>query len=119
MLVKFRIPLHTMDINQSVTCVDQSYSESDCRLDIFDRIKAMMDVPTTYEHLAWRLSVARRKDPPHRLLTSYDIDDAFKAVRTEQGSGRRKKRVVLEIINTVCVVIFASDLYELICRCLH
>ncbi|KAG2085712.1 SNF2 family N-terminal domain-containing protein [Suillus discolor] len=99
--VKFRISLHTMDSNQSVTCVDQSYSESDCRLDIFDRIKATMDVPTTYEHLAWRLSVAHHKDPPHHLLTSYDIDDAFKAVRTEQGSGRRKKKVVIEIINTM------------------
>ncbi|KAG2084603.1 SNF2 family N-terminal domain-containing protein [Suillus discolor] len=99
--VKFRISLHTMDSNQSVTCVDQSYSESDCRLDIFDRIKATMDVPTTYEHLAWRLSVARHKDPPHRLLTSHDIDDAFKVVRTEQGSGRRKKKVVIEIINTM------------------
>lgn len=92
-----------MDSTISVTCVDHLHSESDCRLDIFDRIKATMDVPTTYERLAWRLSVSRRKDPPHRLLTSHDIDSAFKAARTEQSSGRGRKGVVIEIINTVCV----------------
>ncbi|KAG1901730.1 uncharacterized protein F5891DRAFT_1221256 [Suillus fuscotomentosus] len=99
--VKFRIPLHTMDSSLSVTCVDHLHSESDCRLDIFDRIKARMDVPSTYEHLAWRLSVSRRKDPPHRLLTSYDIDSAFKAVRAEFREGKGRKRVVIEIINTM------------------
>ncbi|KAG1797365.1 uncharacterized protein HD556DRAFT_1440922 [Suillus plorans] len=99
--VKFRIPLHTMDSNLSVTCVDHLHSESDCRLDIFDRIKATMDVPSTYEHLAWRLSVSRRKDPPHRLLTSYDIDSAFKAVRAEFREGKGRKRVMIEIINTM------------------
>ncbi|KAG1734382.1 uncharacterized protein EDB91DRAFT_1250894 [Suillus paluster] len=39
-------------------------------------------------------------DPPHRLLTTHDIDSAFKAVRTEQGSGRKIKKVAIEIVNT-------------------
>jgi hypothetical protein len=62
-----------------------------------------MDVPELYEHLGWRLSTACRMDPPHRLLTAHDIDSTFKAVREEESSsGRRKKRAVIEILNTVC-----------------
>lgn len=60
-----------------------------------------MDVPKLYQHLGWRLSTARRMDPPHRLLTSLDIDSAFKAARAEQSSGTKKKRVAIEVVNTV------------------
>ncbi|KAG1900469.1 uncharacterized protein F5891DRAFT_1227204 [Suillus fuscotomentosus] len=98
--IEFRIPLHTLDRNQSTTYVDRSHSESDCRIDILDSIKATMDVSKTYQHLGWRLSTARRLDPPHRLLTSHDLDSAFKAARTEQGSGRKTKQVFIEILNT-------------------
>ncbi|KAG1770347.1 hypothetical protein EV702DRAFT_1202395 [Suillus placidus] len=59
-----------------------------------------MDVPKTYEHMGWRLSAARRMDLVHRLLTTQDLESAFKAVRTEQNSGRKKKKVVIEIANT-------------------
>ncbi|KAG2744553.1 hypothetical protein P692DRAFT_20877983 [Suillus brevipes Sb2] len=59
-----------------------------------------MDVPKVYQHLGWRLSTARRIDPPHRLSTSLDIDSAFKAARAEQSSGV-KKRVAVEVVNTV------------------
>ena len=100
-LVEFKVPLHTTDINQSTTYVGQFYSESDCPLDIFDAIRATMDVPKVYQHLGWRLSTARHIDPPHRLLTSLDIDSAFKAARAEQSSGV-KKRVAVEVVNTVC-----------------
>lgn len=72
-------------------------------MDILDSIVATMDVPKTYQHLGWRLSTARRLDPPHRLLTSQDIDSAFKAARVEQGSGRKIKQIFIEILNTVCV----------------
>ncbi|KAG1861052.1 hypothetical protein C8R48DRAFT_673621 [Suillus tomentosus] len=79
--------------------------EKDSRRDIFDSIKATMDVPELYEHLGWRLSTARRTDPPHRLLTAHDIDSAFKAVREEESSsGRKKKKVVIEILNTAPVL---------------
>ncbi|KAG2351753.1 hypothetical protein BDR07DRAFT_1500446 [Suillus spraguei] len=100
--IKFRVPLHTMDINQMATYVDQSYSKSDCCLDIFDAIRAMMDVPKSYQHLGWCLSTARHINLPHQLLTSLDIDSAFKAARAEQSSGRKKKRVAIEIVNTAC-----------------
>ncbi|KAG2107803.1 hypothetical protein BD769DRAFT_1392902 [Suillus cothurnatus] len=69
------------------------------RLYIFDSIKAIMDVPELYEHLAWRLSTARRTDPPHRLLTVHDIDSAFRAARAE-SSERQHKKVAIEIVNT-------------------
>ncbi|KAG1797127.1 uncharacterized protein HD556DRAFT_1441285 [Suillus plorans] len=99
--IEFRVPLHTMDRIQSTTYVSKLHSESDPRLDILDSIKAIMDVPNLYEHLGWRLSTARRTDPPHRLLTVHDIDSAFRAARAE-SSGRRlgHKKVAIEIINT-------------------
>ncbi|KAG2084812.1 uncharacterized protein F5147DRAFT_659712 [Suillus discolor] len=40
--------------------------------------------------------------PPHRLLTAQDIKSAFKAARAEQLSGRHKKNVAIEVVNT-CV----------------
>ncbi|KAG1726168.1 uncharacterized protein EDB91DRAFT_1254427 [Suillus paluster] len=98
--IEFRVPLHTTDRDKWTTYVGQSYSKSDCHLDIFDTIKATMDVPKEFQHLGWRLSTARRMDPPHRLLTSLDIDSAFKATRAEQSSGRNKKVVAIEVVNT-------------------
>ncbi|KAG1901201.1 uncharacterized protein F5891DRAFT_979738 [Suillus fuscotomentosus] len=78
--------------SRCTTYVDRLFSESDFRVDIFD---------TMYQHLGWRLSTARRSDPPHRLLTPDDIDSAFKAARAEQSSGRGKKKVVIDILNMV------------------
>ncbi|KAG2045497.1 hypothetical protein BDR06DRAFT_1015591 [Suillus hirtellus] len=97
--IEFQVPLHTMDRSQSTTYVGKLHSESDGRRDIFDSIRAIMDVPELYEHLGWRLSTARRMDPPHRLLTVHDIDSAFKAARAD-SSGRRHKKVAIEILNT-------------------
>ncbi|KAG2124729.1 hypothetical protein BD769DRAFT_1388671 [Suillus cothurnatus] len=88
------------DRDKLTTYVGQFYSESDCRLDILDAIKATMDVPKKFQHLGWCLSTACCMDPPHWLLTSLDIDSAFKAVRVEQNSGRNKKVVAIEVINT-------------------
>jgi hypothetical protein len=35
--------------------------------------------------------------------TAHDIDSAFKAIRKEESSsGRRKKKAVIEILNTIC-----------------
>lgn len=76
-----------------------------------------MDVSKTYQHLGWRLSTARRIDPPHRLLTTHDIDSAFKAARTEQGSGRKTKKVAIEIVNTVSVLMIASGLRNVTSSC--
>ncbi|KAG1895069.1 uncharacterized protein F5891DRAFT_984523 [Suillus fuscotomentosus] len=75
------------------------FAESDHPLDILNSTRAVMDLPKTYEHLGWCLSTARRTDVPHQLLTSLDISSAFKAARTEQRSGQKKK-VVIDIVNT-------------------
>jgi hypothetical protein len=101
LLVEFRIPLNTADKSQTTTYMDHYYIESDHPHDMFDCMRAAMHLPKTYEHLGWRLSTARRTDPPHRLLTSQDINSAFKAARIEQLSGRQKKNVAIEILNTV------------------
>ncbi|KAG1895866.1 uncharacterized protein F5891DRAFT_1193680 [Suillus fuscotomentosus] len=98
--IEFRVLLHTTDSSRCTTYVDRLFSESDFRVDIFDAVSATMDVPKMYQHLGWRLSTARRSDPPHRLLTPDDIDSAFKAARAEQSSGRGKKKVVIDILNT-------------------
>ncbi|KAG1900225.1 uncharacterized protein F5891DRAFT_1188922 [Suillus fuscotomentosus] len=75
--IEFRVPLHTMDRSQSTTYVGKLHSESDGRQDIFDSIRAIMDVPELYEHLGC----------------------AFKAARAD-SSGRRHKKVAIEILNT-------------------
>ncbi|KAG2335868.1 hypothetical protein BDR05DRAFT_1006381 [Suillus weaverae] len=98
--IEFRVPLHTTDRDKWTTYVGQSYSESDCCLDIFDAIKATMDVPKEFQHLGWHLSTAHCMDPPHWLLTSLDVDSTFKATRVEQSSGRNKKIVAIEVVNT-------------------
>ncbi|KAG1888035.1 uncharacterized protein F5891DRAFT_1199323 [Suillus fuscotomentosus] len=103
-VVEFRIPLNSMETNKCTTYVGRSYSESDLSpLDMLDSMRATMDVPKTYENLGWRLSTARRMDPPHRLLNSQDISSTFRAAR-EQMSGRKKKNVAIEIVNTKPVV---------------
>ncbi|KAG2088170.1 uncharacterized protein F5147DRAFT_781090 [Suillus discolor] len=103
--VEFRIPLNTADRNKSTTYVDHFYAESDLSpMDIFDSMRAVMGLPKTYEHLGWRLSTARRMDPPHRLLTAQDLNSAFKTARAEQLSGRKQKRIAIEIINTMPVL---------------
>ncbi|KAG1729745.1 hypothetical protein EDD22DRAFT_960808 [Suillus occidentalis] len=102
--VEFRVPLDTTDKNKPTTYVDHFYTESDHPLDILDSMRAAMNLPKAYEHLGWRLSTARRADPPHRLLTSQDIASAFKTVRAEQTSGRNKKKIAIEIVNTIPVL---------------
>ncbi|KAG1876120.1 hypothetical protein C8R48DRAFT_768961 [Suillus tomentosus] len=101
--VEFRIPLNTIDKNRTTTYVAHFYTESDHSLDMLDSMRAAMDLPKAYENLAWRLSTARRADPPHRLLTSQDIGSAFKAARAEQNSGRKKKAAI-KIVNTMPVL---------------
>ncbi|KAG1896323.1 uncharacterized protein F5891DRAFT_1193123 [Suillus fuscotomentosus] len=98
--VEFRIPLNSMETDKCTTYVGRLYSESDLSAqDLLDSTRATMDVPKTYENLGWRLSTAHRTDPPHRLLNSQDISNAFRAAR-EQMSGRKKKNVAIEIVNT-------------------
>jgi hypothetical protein len=61
-----------------------------------------MNVPRGYEKLGWRLNSARRSDP-HRFLTSQDVDAAFQEAQWARDTGKQKKRVVIEIVNTVCL----------------
>ena len=104
--VVFQIPIHTTKANVPTTCVEVTFTVSDSRDDIFSRICAYMDIPRDYKKLGWRLNSARRSDPPRRFLTSEDVDSAFKEASEARGSGRRKKRVVIEIINTVGRMMF-------------
>ncbi|KAH7903006.1 hypothetical protein BJ138DRAFT_1108042 [Hygrophoropsis aurantiaca] len=95
--MSFRIPMNTTKADTLTTYVEVPFAPTDIRRDIFERIVTYMGVPQNYENLAWRLSTARQTDPPHRLLTSEDLDSAFKAVK--DASGRKKKPVCVEILN--------------------
>ncbi|KAG1741385.1 hypothetical protein EDD22DRAFT_851708 [Suillus occidentalis] len=84
-----------------VAACAQSEVEKDNCMDMFDSMRATMDVPKAYKHMGWRLSTAHRVDPVHWLLTTQDLDSAFKAARTEQNSGQKKTKVIVEVVNTM------------------
>ncbi len=101
--VPFQIPINTTKADTPTTTVEVTFTTDDIRDDIFSRICAYMDVPRDYGKLGWRLSSSQRSDPPRRFLTSQDIDSAFKEAAGVRNSGKKKKkRVVIEIVNTVC-----------------
>ncbi|KAG2052954.1 hypothetical protein BDR06DRAFT_972641 [Suillus hirtellus] len=105
--IEFRIPLNTTNTNKSTTYVNHFHTKSDLSpLDMFNSMRATMDLPKTYEHLGWRLSTAHHMDPLHRLLTAQDIKSAFKAAKAKQLSGQHKKNVAIEVINTASRTIY-------------
>ncbi|KAJ7456408.1 hypothetical protein B0H11DRAFT_1739317 [Mycena galericulata] len=68
--------------------------------DFFSRIHARMNVDPATAILGWRESQERRKDAPHRLSNAEDLLDAFKRLTTLQNNSRRKKPVIMEIVNS-------------------
>jgi hypothetical protein len=87
--------------NVTTTCIEVSFAANALRNDIFSRVCAYMEVPRDYNKLGWRLSTARRSDPPHCLITSEDVDAAFMAAKNAQGAGRKKQKVIIEVLNMV------------------
>ncbi|KAF8214495.1 hypothetical protein K438DRAFT_2008803 [Mycena galopus ATCC 62051] len=67
--------------------------------DFFSRVHARMNVDPTTAILGWKESLERRRDPHHRLSTAQDLSDAFKHLVALQKSLRRKKPVIMEIVN--------------------
>ncbi|KAJ6607194.1 hypothetical protein B0H10DRAFT_1956454 [Mycena sp. CBHHK59/15] len=68
--------------------------------DFFSRVHARMNVDPATAILGWRESQERRKDAPHRLSNAEDLLDAFKRLTALQNNSRRKKPVIMEIVNS-------------------
>ncbi|KAJ7676418.1 hypothetical protein B0H17DRAFT_1139856 [Mycena rosella] len=67
--------------------------------DFFSRIHAQMNVDPTTAVLGWKESAERRRDPYHRLASAEDLNGAFKSLIKLQTSTRRKKDVIMEVVN--------------------
>ncbi|KAJ6453081.1 hypothetical protein C8R45DRAFT_847233 [Mycena sanguinolenta] len=68
-------------------------------IDFFSRVHAQMNVDPETAVLGWKESAERRRDPYHRLSTPDDLKDAFKQLLALQSSARRRKPVVMELVN--------------------
>ncbi|KAH7904569.1 hypothetical protein BJ138DRAFT_1236929 [Hygrophoropsis aurantiaca] len=108
--VTFKIPLNTTKLDIQTTSVSVSFPSDIAPDDIFSRICAYMEVPRSYEGLAWRLHSSPRNEMPTRLTTDDDLRMALKAgveaildreeIEVNNVGKRRKKKlpppVVLE-----------------------
>ncbi|KAH9977571.1 hypothetical protein BJV74DRAFT_953469 [Russula compacta] len=68
----FQIPINTTKAGTPTTTVEVTFTDDNIHNDIFSRICAYMD----------------------------DVDSAFKEAAEARNSGKKKKRVVIEIVNT-------------------
>jgi hypothetical protein len=60
-----------------------------------------MDLQPEMAHLGYKWNVERRRDPPHRLLTSEDFTEAFRKTIEMSGLKKGKKKIIMEIIDLV------------------
>ncbi|KAJ6456520.1 hypothetical protein C8R45DRAFT_795249, partial [Mycena sanguinolenta] len=68
-------------------------------IDFFSRVHAQMGVNPETAVLGWKESAERRRDPYHRLSTPQDLKDALKQLLALQRSLRRRRPVVMELVN--------------------
>lgn len=92
------------------------FSEKDYRTDILERIRTSMDLPPTYDKLAWRLSTASKTDNFMRLQMADDLQTVFRAVRDAQKEqAKRKSRaktVSVHIKNLVSISFIWARIYH-------
>ncbi|KAJ6571919.1 hypothetical protein B0H19DRAFT_890423, partial [Mycena capillaripes] len=67
--------------------------------DFFSCVHAHMNVDPATANLGWKELSERHKDPYHRLSTDKDLRDALKVLVDLMKSTRRKKAVVMELVN--------------------
>lgn len=70
--------------------------------DFFSRVYAKMNVDPTTAVLGWKESQDRRGDPYQSLTSSDDLANAFGRLVKIQNNTRRKKEVIMEVVNLVC-----------------
>ncbi|KAJ7018948.1 hypothetical protein C8F04DRAFT_1324746 [Mycena alexandri] len=67
--------------------------------DFFSRVYAKMNVDPTTAVLGWKESQDRRGDPYQSLTSSDDLANAFGRLVKIQNNTRRKKEVIMEVVN--------------------
>jgi hypothetical protein len=97
-----RVPLKTTTAGAATTCRDIPFDIQIIPNDFLDRISAYAGVECASNSLGWRFTTDRRTDPIHRLVTSEDVQDAFKMATERLSNKRIKKEVVIEIVDLVC-----------------
>jgi hypothetical protein len=63
-----------------------------------------MDLPVDEAQLGYRWSIERRRDPAHQLLTAEDLAEAFQRAIELSNEKRRRKKIVMEIIDLVSLI---------------
>ncbi|KAJ6528943.1 hypothetical protein B0H19DRAFT_1194217 [Mycena capillaripes] len=67
--------------------------------DFFSRVHAHMNVDPETAVLGWKESVEPKKSPYHRLSSPEDLNEAIKGLMALQNSSRRKRPVIMEVVN--------------------
>ncbi|KAJ6524827.1 hypothetical protein B0H19DRAFT_1085201 [Mycena capillaripes] len=97
-LLTVNVPVYGATANKTVmTTIVLPYNI--LPLDFFSRIHAQMNVDPATAVLGWKESAERKKDPYHRLSSTEDLTDALNQLSALQNSTRRKKPVIMEVVN--------------------
>jgi hypothetical protein len=76
----------------------------ECR-DFFDRICAAMSLDPANAQLGWKSNDDTKHGPARRLSTDADINDAFISLIKMKNNTRRRKEVVMQICDLVCLLL--------------
>ena len=99
--VDVQVPIQPKTAGGSISTRIVSFEANIDRNDFLDRICAYMGLSRQDANLGYKWNFERRGDHPHRLVTVEDIDEAFERAVKLSSSKRRKKEVVMEVVDLV------------------
>ena len=105
-----QIPLQPQHPGGAISTRIVSFEADIDRNDFLGRVCAYMDLTRATAQLGYKRNFERRSDPPHRLITVEDVDEAFERALKLSASKRRKKDVILEVVNLVSWVCLVETL---------
>lgn len=113
-----RVPIKPKVPGGAIATKTLSFERDIDHEDFFDRVRAYMDLHRDEAQLGYKWNFERRRDPAHRLLTSEDLTDAFRKAIHMSNSKRRKKEVIMEVVDlTVSATAFRSKSIILTSSC--
>lgn len=95
-----QIPIQPQNAGGTISTRIISF-EADVDRNDFLGVCAYMDLTPATAQLGYKWNFERRSDPPHRLITVEDVNEAFERALKLSSSKRRKKDVILEVVNLV------------------
>jgi hypothetical protein len=101
--VDVQIPIKAEALGGMISTRTVSFEKGIGHGDFFDRVCAYMELPRDKARLGYKWNFERRNDLPHRLLTSEDLCEAFDKAVEMSNSKRRRKVVIMEIVNLVSI----------------